>query len=183
MRLARMAFLVAFVGFCGVAARADDTSGPVADPLLHVATPDPTCDPGNCVDLMYTGTPGVSQTFFFAAVPPVFFQSFSCEVTDTQVPPPTELPTCQAIFPVIAFFGIELIVPDPTLDETFSFTASGGPIDLSPPPPGSDLVVTAGSLNLDPTPEPSTALLFITGLLLLCLAGFARKRFRAGIVA
>jgi len=87
------------------------------------------------------------------------------------------------------FFGFTLFLPGATMGQTFSLTVTGDPITLSLPPMnvcvGNSIAncSDATEVTVDPTPEPSTALLFLSGIALLSMAGFAKKRFAADSVA
>ena len=189
MRLGRVFFFVILFGSSAFAAYAQT---PV-DPKVLFSTPDPSCTPPYCVDLEYVGSSGGTGTFFFEVAsyptgipePP----AYSCGVIDTQVPPPATLPSCkvnQLPEPPLTptdFFGITLTVPDITNGQTFSITVDGGPVNLILPTgvnASGPLDCTSGcgeggGISLDPTPEPGTALLFVSGL--IGVVGFARKRF------
>ena len=172
-----------------------DPSSVIGDPRIILHTPDPACNPPSCVSLEYTGPSSTLGTFFFpvsswptgAPIPP----EYSCEVIDTQVPPPSSPPSCVVDdlpgYPLTPteFFGVTLSVPDITNGQTFSISVTGGSVGLllpSGPNASGPLECTpgctpTGRIFLESTPEPGAALLYVTGLVLL--VGFARKCFGA----
>lgn len=191
MRLIRVLFMVALVGIFAVVARADATA-PI-DPIAHFESPDPACGPPYCTDLTYTGPdepgPGFLDLFFtsvpatgVAANPP----AFSCDFVEGGTPY-----TCSTEENLAGtlFFGFILLVPEPVdTGQTFSLTVTGNPITLSLPgnvcaQDSEGNCTGATTVTVDPTPEPGTALLFMSGLGLLFLAGVAKRRFGANSVA
>jgi len=194
MRLARVVFMVALLGLFAVAVRADDTSAP--DPIAHFESPDPACTPPFCATVTYTGgTTSSTVTLFFASVPPFPTgvpanpPAFSCTFIDDLVSMP-----CSAdegnVPPGVGdntFFGFTLtLLPGATFGQTFTLTVDGGPITLSLPGDvcagDSTDCTSGGNVTVDPTPEPSTALLFLSGLALLSLAGVGKRYFGANSI-
>jgi hypothetical protein len=135
-------------------------------------------------------------TLFFASVPPFPTgvpanpPAFSCTFLDYGVPQ-----TCSADEGNVppgagdnAFFGFTLtLLPGATNGQTFTLTVDGGPITLTLPGDicegDSTDCTPGGNVTVDPTPEPSTALLFLSGLALLSLVGVGKRYFGANSVA
>jgi hypothetical protein len=191
MRAARVLFVVALVGMFAVAARAQVSNSDFPDPHPKFVSPDPACDPPYCTDLTYTGpTTSSPVQLFFSSVPPFPTgvpenpPAFGCTFIDDSVSEP-----CVTDDNGTTFFGFTLFLPGATNGQTFSLTVTGDPITLALPP--IDVCVgdsiancsDASQVTVDPTPEPTTALLFLSGIVLLSLAGFAKKRFAADSVA
>jgi hypothetical protein len=187
MKLGRVLFLVALIGVCGGVARASVTA-PKADARVIFNTPDPTCAPGYyCVDLTYTGpTESYPDLIFSVSNPPGELSDPSSYVCTTNV-----FATCSNITnaPPTELYGFLLDGGDPTIThgQTFSLSSSG-PIDLTIPTgsdgmqifscgPGSDCKNGVAELS----PEPGTAILFMSGL--ISLLGFGRKRLAAAFLA
>jgi PEP-CTERM motif len=188
MRLVRLLCVVVLVGFCAVVARADATT-PV-DPIAHFESPDPACVAPYCTEVTYLGsTTSSTVVLFFSSVPPYPTgvpanpPAFSCDFIDDGSPMP-----CSAEEVGNTFFGFDLtLLPGATYGQTFSLTVDGGPITLTLPSDtcegGSTDCTPGGNVTVDPVPEPSTALLFMSGLALLFLAGVAKRYFGARSVA
>jgi hypothetical protein len=141
---------------------------------------------------MYTGGPALftiipnDPLVFSVPNPPgeypatLFPPTYKCEsnvlvgVPTGQIGPPTEFTGCD-------FYGY---LPG---SETFTLSVTGGsgivlalPTDFGCVTP-SECHMVNGQDVVDLSPEPATALLYVTGLVLL--VGFARKRFGADILA
>jgi len=177
MRLGRLfCSLILFV-ISAIAAHAQTPINPSslagADPTISVRSPDPAC--GGCVDLTYTGSAATEMVFFFAAPSPIVIPpDYSCVVD----PSSTNPINCAAVDELNSmgqpvFTGVDLTVFGLFSGETFSFSATGGTVELIVP--GGEGFGQGGTMILGPTPEPGTALLFVTGLVFL--VGFTRKRF------
>jgi len=193
MRLARVLFMVGFVGLCAIAARAD-----VTDPIINLHDPDPAaCPMGDyCVNLDFTN----SNPFpiFLAELFPVVPAS---GVPDQLLPsPPGPQYSCDGsggfflFFPDLdnfqggppptsaTFLGCVFLGVLPPGLSTFTISANG-PVSLDL---GAGFSCQADQScvgdEVELAPEPGTGLLFMTGLLLLSLAGLARKRFGANLV-
>lgn len=185
-KLAQIVCFLVIFGASAVAVHAQD-----ADALIRIDDPLCTAGPG-CVVLDYTGTTTTFTTsspfdlsvadppsFYNDPAPPAnyncasnFFTS-SVPITASPFPPAVQFLGC-------AFAGGTLTNGDP-----YSLTISGADIpldfslggvfqcdssDLSACPAGT------GTFVVDPTPEPSTAVLYSSGLLLIFLVGLVRKR-------
>jgi hypothetical protein len=182
MKLARVFCLLVIVGASAIAAFAQTPVDPT-DPHVVFNSPDQVCPVGSfCVDLTYNGpqenalifgVPGPAGSF--DPIPP----AYTCEsnvfadcVADTNQgdnQPATE------------FFAFSLFDGSVSSGETFSLTSTGGPIQLTLPSgftcnPGSTCSTINGVLVADLTPEPATAILFVSGLILVL--GIASRRFR-----
>jgi hypothetical protein len=137
---------------------ATDTGGPLVFPTVPASG---LADPGLS---LYTCEPASTSS-------PPFWGAFA-ESGDVNYPFSFDTVAFSGKFFGCAFDGI--LFPG----ETFS-VGSSGPITLDLPP-GGPVGCTSGcgpDGQIDLFPEPSTWVLFVTGLLLLCVAGFARKRF------
>jgi hypothetical protein len=197
MRLGRVFCFLILFGLSAIAAYAQTPVAPstvIPDPKVLFSTPDPPCPTGEyCVDLIYNGTTPLTVDFMEleVATPPGELPnplSYSCGgnvfaacsiVDNSPTPPPT--PT--------ELFGFFFYTPEgdtaPIFSpgETFSVTSTA-PITLLLPdvpfvtcdPPSSCPLVN-GAPQIDLSPEPGTALLFMSGL--ISVIGFARKRFGA----
>jgi hypothetical protein len=185
--------LAALVGFCALVARADDTA---SDPVITMHEPDPAACPTGayCINLTYEGPTTLFGDILFATVP-------ASGLPATIVPPPPTY-SCDTNAPLAVFIAqySDVSAPPPpitgdfvgclylgllTTGETFTLSADGGPIVLSNPNTEDWVCQDAAQCSdgdLDLTPEPGTGVLFASGLLLLSLAGFARKRFGATVV-
>jgi hypothetical protein len=127
---------------------------------------------------------------FFSSVPafptgvPENPPAFGCTFIDDGSPEP-----CITDDNGTSFFGFTLFLPGATNGQTFSLTVMGDPITLALPP-GQVCVgdsipdcSDASTVTVDPTPEPTTALLFMSGIVLLSLVVFTKKRLAADSVA
>lgn len=188
MKLARVFCFLIILASSAIAAYAQtpiDPSSVINDPHVVLNSPDPACPLGDyCVDLTYSTT----------HTGPVFVPVLTFLVPD----PPGELPVPPAYscssnvfllcltdysgfqgFKPTEFNGFTLLFGILYNGQTF-ILESTGPIQLELP---SGFACNPASLCPDGvvtfSPEPGTALLFMTGLLLLSLVGFARKRFAA----
>jgi hypothetical protein len=161
------------------------------DPGIFLNT-DPPCPSGvYCATLTYNG-PTITINNFFSSVPPP--TPFTLSVADPpgyyDALPPYPVYTCGSnIFMQSAPTGT-LYPPPPTFtgcnfwdgtitnDEKLSLYVEGGQVSIAIP---SDFSCTGscsdGVAYLGPTPEPGTALLYLTGI--LCLVGFGRSRLKA----
>jgi len=174
MRLGRLFCCLVLIGISAVAAYAQTPINPSSlggDPTIVFKKDPPGCTPPTCYNLDYTAA---GTIVFFNVIPnqPVP-PEYNCIATgglvcsvDVTVGPPEELIA-------VAIFG--------TADQTFSLTITGGPINLVIPTSGitclDDECAAGEPIPLDPTPEPGTALLYMTGLVLL---GFGvSKRWKA----
>jgi hypothetical protein len=182
-------FLIAFGGLA-IAACAQTPIDPssVPDALVHMSTPD-GCNPPYEICFEYTG-----PTLPSWAVLPVFF---SADPEPTVFDPTTTSYQCDTIGPLYCymmvtdppetadFWGMFLFIPGAFDGETFGMTVTGGPVSFgsSGGLPCIAGCVTGEPFTVDPTPEPSTALLYMSGLLLFLLGGFAKKRLGAHSVA
>jgi hypothetical protein len=199
MKIARLLSVLVVLGTWAIAAHAQtpiDPSSVIPDPTINFHRPDPTCDPGVCVDFAYTGANSASggEIFFGTVTPLPIPPEYSCTYNGDPNACFVDLKysTTDPPFP-IDFLGVGFFITTPLcngLDDcgpqtTFSIDATGignsflltVPTDLlsctSPACPG-------GTISLEPiatTPEVGTALLYLTGL--VSLVGFARKRFGA----
>ncbi len=191
-------FLIIF-GCSAIAAHAQTS----ADALVRID--DPTCTPGpGCIVLTYTGPtttvadfPSYPPFSLLVANPPSYYldppppSDYNCgsdvfttssPIVYSATPPPTPPPAY--------FFGCNFWGGTITSGETYSISIAGSdiPILISLDNDGTpvwecaatDASSCSGDMaTVDPTPEPSTSLLYMSGLLLFLLVGFFRKRFRA----
>jgi len=173
MRLARILSLVVLVGFCAAIARADatDTSSIATnDPVFKFN--DPTCTAGpDCLVFTYYGPTGFVPILTFltpspdpipVTVPPTTYSCSSnvfllCEVLDNGF-----------FCPLNDFCGVSF---------QLGFITNGETVDLESNDPLPALIIPAVL-----TPEPTTGVLFGTGLLLVFLGTFAKKRFRVNFL-
>jgi hypothetical protein len=185
MKLARVFCFLVILGSSAAAAYAQTPVDPgnlLSDPRVVFNAPDPACGAGLfCVDLTFTGTPPPGLFFgvpgpagsFLPDAPPSVFSCISnvfafCVNDENQAG--TE------------FFGFSLFgAPGITSGETFTLSSTG-PILLTLPTgfscnEGSSCSTVNGVLVADLTPEPGTALLFMSGLIFV--VGLGSKRFRA----
>jgi hypothetical protein len=184
MRIARLLCVLVVLGTSAIAVRAQ------TDALIRID--DPLCTVGpNCVILEYTGPtvtlPNPSDLFFVLPVtdPPGM-------VADPA--PPANINCGGDVFSTAVpitnagaseFFGCLFTGGTLTNDGLYSFSDVGAtsniPFTVSNTlwkcAPGDSC--SQKDITIDFTPEPSTALLFTTGLLLFSLSGFARKRYGA----
>jgi len=176
MKFVRILSLVLLVGFCAVIARADATT--TTDPIYKFD--DPTCTAGpDCLVFTYNGPTGFVPILTFTTTSPDPYEpDTSCE--------PGPFLFCEVIqnppfpgfiCPADSFCGVSFQLGFLTNGETVDlqlFNPNGGPV---PDLPGN---LEAPSFL---TPEPNTGVLFMSGLLLVFLGGFARKRFGASLGA
>jgi hypothetical protein len=161
------------------------TAAHASDALINFD--DPLCTPGpGCVQLEYTGTPGPVIFFpILVANPPGFYpdpappNNYNCASNIFVFSFPLADPT--------QFFGCGFLlgILENNTPYSLSITGANIPINLSldsdlkcaPSDPTS--ICSGDKATVDPTPEPSTALLYTSGLLLIFLVGFSRKRLGA----
>jgi hypothetical protein len=187
MRLARVLFMVALVGFCAVVARADST-----DPVINMHDPDPAACPTGayCVNLSYDNTSmfPVFVNILFPDNPPSGvpdqspFPLYSCDSTGGAFIFFADTVPFPALSPPATFLGCDLLGFLPPGISTFTLSADGAPVVLGLP--AGFTCQTASQCpdgEIDLTPEPGTGILFMSGLLLVGLAGFARKSFGANL--
>jgi len=167
-------------GISAIAAYAQTSipsSSVIPDPHVVFNSPDPPCT-GTCysVDLTYTGAPENGVIFsvpgppgsFLVANPP----AFTCD-SNVFACAPDEIGN--------EFFAFSFFDGTLTSGETFTLS-SDEPLDLSLPPgftcnqPNACSTVD-GMPVVNLTPEPGTAVLFLSGL--ISVVGFAKKRFGA----
>jgi hypothetical protein len=195
MRFVRILSLVLLVGFCAVIARADATTP--GDP--RVRADDPVCPTGAyCVTIESTtavtvpycdpfvllldpsacpGTPfnlAVADPPGFYSVPPVY--TCGSNIFGEAVPTGT-------LFPTITFTGCNFADGTIPADTPITISSMGGPVILDLPEGFTCPDGGCSDGQIDLTPEPRTSVLFVTGLLLFSLAGFARKRLGAKPIA
>ena len=177
-------FLIIF-GSSAIAAYAQTAVDPFAgDSHVILNGPDPCGDVEQyCVDLTYSGT---GTGFFFLASPTPLPEppadtcdadNFKCQPFNLPCPPPNFTSECFYGFLFYDFMGDYGEVPK---NSEFSLYTNE-PITLSLT--GTGLGCSDGGCagpDVTWTPEPGTALLYMTGLALL--VGFGRKRFRASCV-
>jgi hypothetical protein len=187
MKIARLLCVLVVLGTSAIAARAQ------TDAIIRID--DPLCSVGpTCVVLEYTGP---TVTLPNAGPPEEFF--FLLPVTDppAMVPdpaPPSNINCGGNVFSIAVpltnagateFFGCLFSGGTLTHDDLYSFSDVGSTIDIPftvsntlwKCAPGDSC--SQKDITIDFSPEPSTSLLFVTGLLLFSLCGFARKRFGA----
>jgi PEP-CTERM motif len=176
-QLTRVVLLLMFFGITAIASRADSTND------FKVILNDPSCPTtAFCVDIGYTGTGTVTYT----ASDPLVFNA------PAQAIPPDQTVACgSTIDPSIQCGVFTIPTGDPTtfLGVAFwGFTVSPDQGDLTVGLTGTDLLMLdlPSGYACDPpsacpngiitlTPEPSTVLLLMSGLLGLA---FLRKRFK-----
>jgi hypothetical protein len=207
MKLWRVLLMIALSGAFAFSSLADstdpsstDTSGSVADPVPHIASPD-GCNPPYVVCFEYTGTSTVYSLFIPASPDPTPEPPLIpyCTYTDDGFPGlclvDTKINDGTLEFEGITITSPCILIPNPpyidcfpiTTDTTFDLSVAGtGPITFGAGDDTNLCVLVNGVCNpdmttmtADPVPEPGTGLLFVTGLLLVSLARFARKRFAA----
>src|ERR1700691_2499717 len=184
MKIARLLCVLVGLGISAIAAHAQ------TDALIRID--DPLCTVGpNCVVLEYTGPtvtlPNPADLFFVLPVtnPP----------GSAPDPTPPSNINCggdvfSTAFPITnsgatEFFGCIFTGGTLTNDMLYSFSDVGAnsniPFTVSNTiwkcAPGTSC--TQADISINFAPEPSTSVLFMTGLLLFALSGFARKRFGA----
>lgn len=156
-----------------------DPSSVLADPTISFRDPDCGGDPF-CVDLTYTGMTGNPINLgFFVPTPPGFLPAN---------PPPYDCvtnivgATMQTFETASEFLGC--IFSGPLTNGEDVTISADAPVVLTIPEGIGGPVFTCtdtsqcpGGDTIDLTPEPRTALLYMTGLVFL--VGFVRKRFGA----
>jgi hypothetical protein len=183
MKLARVFCLLIILGSSAIAAHAQtpiDLSSSNGD--IHVVLNDPTCVESLCVELMVTGTPTENiDALFFPVTGGTYTPPFLC---DTNIATPMQW-QCLVETDGGALSGFLFFQPsnDGLTPGTLLDLSSNIPVMLGQS--GNTVCVPAGACmggELDPlatTPEPRSSVLFMTGLLLFSLGGFARKRLGA----
>jgi hypothetical protein len=174
MSKGRVLVLVALIGFFAVVTRADATSTvPINDPTFHFN--DPTCVSGpDCLVLTYTGPTGFVPILTFLTPTPDL-------IPVPLTPPPTTYSCSSNVFLLCEVLDNGFFCPTKYfcgVSYQLGFLTAGETVTLSSNEPLPAFVLPADLV----TPEPTTALLFVTGLLLLFLVGFARKRLGANLV-
>lgn len=189
-KLARVFCFLVILGSSAVAAYAQtpiDSSSVIGDPT--VAARDPSCPTdAYCVPITYDGT----KSHYYGSI----FDALTFLVPD----PPGPLPngssyTCETgvsgdifkhclvialptpLFPLtdpIDFYGVLFWGGTLTPDEVVTLSSVGGPVEFDLP------ANFKGPKIIDLSPEPGTALLYMTGLVVL--VGFVRKRFGANFL-
>jgi hypothetical protein len=186
MKLARVFCFLVIFGSSAVAAYAQTPIDPSSlNGDAHVHLNDPFCSDPICVELVVTGTVGqhINSLFFPAVGGATYIPPLLC---DTNIPGWE----CEA-----KFGGPDHDSDDPFLGYSFERDdghslmpgllldfSSNIPIALGQSGNTACVPVSACSNNvLGPllAPEPRSSVLFMTGLLLFSLGGFARKRLRA----
>jgi len=168
------------------------TAAHASDALIRID--DPTCTPGpGCVVLQYTGPTETIPVFtldpltFLVSTPPSYYpdpappNNYNCGSNFMTVSFPIVFPVSYPPLK-LGFFGCGFTGGTLT-DGQYSLTIAGSniPIDLSLGQgwgcANIDMSSCSGDMvTVDPTPEPSTAVLYLSGLLLIFLVGFFRKR-------
>ena len=177
MKFARVFCFLVILGSSAIAAYAQtpiDPSSSNGD--IHVVLNDPTCAYTLCVELIVTGEKNVDFLFF--------------PVTGGTYPPPivcsTDIAdwTCNADIDHRQLMGFAFYqdAPNGLSPGTLLDISSNGPVLLGQS--GNTACVpasacTGGELGPLAAPEPRSYVLFMTGLLLFSLGGFARKRLGA----
>lgn len=204
----RAVCLLLALGISAIAAHAQTSIDPssVPDANVHMSTPD-ACSPPYEICFEYTGPtlPGNAVlTVFFPASPfPTGFNpattSYQCSATGTSA----EAAAAQGLsgvgssLPISCLivatdppgegdlWGMFLFIPGAFTGETFAASVTGGLVSFASTGGLSCISGCAadGSWTVDPTPEPGTFVLYMTGLLLFLIAGFAKKRFGANSLA
>lgn len=187
-KLAQIVCFLIIFGSLAAVAHAQDT-----DALIRID--DPTCTPGpGCVVLEYTGPTETIPVFtldpltFLVSNPPGSYpdpappNNYNCGSDFFAVSLAIALPP----FDPDEFFGCLFTGGTITNGDLYSISISGAdiPINLSlgndfECAPSDPLSCSGDMFTVDPTPEPSTALLYMSGLLLIFLVGFAKKRMGA----
>jgi hypothetical protein len=194
MRFVRILSLMALVGFCAVVARADTTIP--GDPTIRAD--DPTCPTGAYCATIVSGPTAITVAYcnpFTLLVDPSACPNtpFNLAVADPpgfySVPP---IYTCGSnvfaewaptgTLSPLTFTGCNFADGTIPANTAITISAMGGPVVLDLPA-GFTCSEGCSGDDIELTPEPRTWVLFITGLLLFSLAGFARKRFGAKSVA
>lgn len=195
MKSLRWFGLLLILGISAVATKAQ-TAAP--DPGIFLD--DPSCPSGvYCVDLTYDGTSPLTIAPFLSSFPPP--TPFNVSVPDppgsySALPPlytcnsnifSTSLPTGtlsltpgDSAFTGCDFWGGTINPGTPGMPTVLTLYAVGGPVELAVPEDFScSGSCSDGIAYLGPTPEPSTALLYLTGI--LCLVVFGRRRLKAHV--
>jgi hypothetical protein len=184
MKIARLLCVLVVLGTSAIAARAQ------TDALIRID--DPLCSVGpNCVILEYTGPtvtlPNPADLFFVLPVTdppgmvpdPATPSNINCggDVFSTAVPITNAGST--------EFFGCIFTGGTLTNDGLYSFSDVGATSNIPFTVSGTLWKCAPGDscsqkdITIAFSPEPSSYVLFMTGLLLFALSGFARKRFGA----
>ena len=193
----KLMWVACFVILFGGSAIATHAQTPV-DPTISLHYPDPpgACPTGAyCVNLAYSGPTEFVYDYLFPTVPAsgipgaVIFPpppTWMCSTNDTyMVGPSTYSDTFDASYSDVSgtsevtgnFIGCAFS-GKLTRGDTFTISAQGGTVVLSLPTGFSCQAgqnCSGNDINL--TPELGTGFLFLSGLLLFSLGGFARKRF------
>ena len=189
MKLARVFCFLLILGSSAIAAHAQTNT----DAIIHID--DPSCTPGsNCVVLEYTGPtvdipnlgPPPQLTFLLPVTNPPGF------VPDP--PSPSNINCGSDVFSsstaitnngATEFFGCSFAGGTLTNDTLYSISDDGATSQVPLTVDGSiwqcapDTSCTQDDISISFAPEPGTSLLFMTGILVFSLGGFARKRFGA----
>jgi len=173
MRLGRVFCSLVLLGISAVAAYAQTPINPSSlgnDPTIVFKPDPPGCTPPTCYNLEYTAAPDI---VFFNVDPPLPVPpDYTCIATGGLVCN-VDISGSPEEFLTVGLYGLE--------DQTFTLSIMGGPVTLVIPPTGitclDDDCTPGESIALDPTPEPGTAFLYMTGLVLLGCG--VRKRWKA----
>jgi len=182
MKLARVLGFLIILGSSVIPAYATETpigpSSVLSDPTISIRDPNCGSDP-YCVDLTYTGATGTELLAFLVPAPPGFLPAnpppYNC-VTNILGATVATLEETPSEFNGCLFDGPLTNGEDVTI-------SADGPVVLTIPEVAGNPVFTCTDTSqcpggdIDLTPEPRTALLYMTGLVFL--VGFARKRFGA----
>jgi hypothetical protein len=159
----------------------------------------PNTSTSECGTIDVLGVPVGGCAFFIGVESPILITpgtNYGCQVSGSAAAagapanPITEIPIFCS--PDITdpnhnsyFNGVWLYVPGAFSGETFGESVFGNipftfePISTWGCQEGETCFNPDGTWTVDPTPEPTTALLFMTGLLLFSLGGFVRRRLGA----
>lgn len=202
MKLARVFCFLVILGSSAVAVHAQTPIDPssIIDPGPRTATPDPCSDSSYCDNFTYNASLTNSSTskcdilgctFFFAVPSPILIvpgTKYGCEVSGSAQLAGAPAWDLLGYLPISCtvkitdphgndyFDGVYLIVPGAFPGETFSVSEFGSPLAYDFPsswtgPGGCN---PCEDIKIDPTPEPRTAVLYMTGLIFL--VSIARKR-------